>query len=505
MLEVEPGALDLDRFERLRDEARERPTTQCERPALLREALDALARHTARTSSTASRSRRLRGRAAGGAAARRARGAHRRRSGARPPCRARAGARRARRSSTPTASASAEQLMLALYRSGRQARRPRCVPRRAARRSTTGLGLEPGAGAQGARACRARAGSVARRAASHRAGPDDTTTRAASARPTTPRWGSWRSSPRSRSRSSRSSPSRGTTGRASLCRRTRWPSSTLRRTTWSRRSRSGSDPGRSPLVTALSGSATSTTGTSRESMRDRSGRPGRSRSTDALRRGSTFDRGTVWVAHGLLGSVSLVDAQFGNVASVTPVTRRGVYSSAGSVAAGAGAIWAAFGDATLARLDRATGDVAERTTTDGSPVGVTAGYGSVWIASAFQSSVQRFSPLSLAAVDRSTVSSRPRAIVAGFGDVWVTSAGADLVSSDRYRRGIDQGDDRSRRRAERDRGRRRFGLGREQSLGNRLPHRSRDEHRDREKIEVGQAPAGLVAAGNLIWVTVQER
>ena len=39
--------------------------------------------------------------------------------------------------------------------------------------------------------------------------------------------------------------------------------------------------------------------------------------------GLAFDRGTVWVAHGLLGSVSLVDAQLGDVVRVTPVTREG--------------------------------------------------------------------------------------------------------------------------------------------------------------------------------------
>ena len=220
--------------------------------------------------------------------------------------------------------------------------------------------------------------------------------------------------------------------------------------------------------------------------------------------GLTFDRGTVWVAHGLLGSVSLVDAQFGNVASVTPVTRRGVYSSAGSVAAGAGAIWAAFGDATLARLDRATGDVAERTTTDGSPVGVTAGYGSVWIASAFQSSVQRFSPLSLAAVDRSTVSSRPSAIVAGFGDVWVTSAAADLVHR------IDIGGGSIRATIEVGDGPSAIAVGGDSvwvanTASGTVSRIDPETNTEIEEIEVGQAPAGLVAAGNLIWVTVQER
>ena len=220
--------------------------------------------------------------------------------------------------------------------------------------------------------------------------------------------------------------------------------------------------------------------------------------------GLTFDRGTVWVAHGLLGSVSLVDAQFGNVASVTPVTRRGVYSSAGSVAGGSrgdlGGVRRRHPGAARSR-DRA---VAERTTTDGSPVGVTAGYGSVWIASAFQSSVQRFSPLSLAAVDRSTVSSRPSAIVAGFGDVWVTSAAADLVHR------IDIGGGSIRATIEVGDGPSAIAVGGDSvwvaNTASRTVSRIDPEtNTEIEEIEVGQAPAGLVAAGNLIWVTVQER
>ena len=111
---------------------------------------------------------------------------------------------------------------------------------------------------------------------------------------------------------------------------------------------------------------------------------------------------------------------------MTPVTEKGVYSSAGHVAADAtGAVWAVFGDGTLAGSTvlgtSQTGD------DDRLAAGVAVGYGSVWVASTFQSKVQRFSPLTLAEIASSTVGSRPSAIAVGFGDIWVTSAGADLV------------------------------------------------------------------------------
>ena len=187
---------------------------------------------------------------------------------------------------------------------------------------------------------------------------------------------------------------------------------------------------------------------------------------------------------------------------MTPVTEKGVYSSAGSIAAGAGAIWAVFGDATLAQLDRATGDVADRGTTTAHLLGVTVGYGSVWVASAFQSSVQRFSPLSLAEVDAVTVGRRPGAIAAGFGDVWVTSAGADLVYRIDIGGGsigatIDVGDGPSA-----------IAVGVDSvwvanTASGTVSRIDPETNTVIETIEVGEAPAGLVVAGNLVWVTVQ--
>ena len=231
---------------------------------------------------------------------------------------------------------------------------------------------------------------------------------------------------------------------------------------------------------------------------------GRSRSGGERRRGSPSTVASSGSATGLLGSVSRVDAQFGNVVSVTPVTDKGVYSSAGSVAADAtGAVWAVFGDGTLAHLDRA-GSVANRTTTNGSPTGVAAGYGSVWVASASRSRVQRFSPLTLAEIDSSTVGSRPSAIAVGFGDVWVTSAGADLVYRIDFGGGsidatISVGDSP---------GAIAIGAGTvwvANSADGTVSRIDAETNEVVETIELARAPAGLVVVGNLVWVTVQAR
>ena len=218
--------------------------------------------------------------------------------------------------------------------------------------------------------------------------------------------------------------------------------------------------------------------------------------------GLAVDRGIVWVGHGLRGSVSRVDAEFGQVLGVTPVTDRGVYSSTGSVAAGAtGAIWAVFGDGTLARLDR-TGRVADRAPTAISPGPVSDGYGSVWVASGLKSKVQRFSPLSLAEIDSSTVGSRPSAIAVGFGDVWVASAGADLVYRIDIGGGaidatIDVGDGPGAVAVSAD------AVWVANSGSGTVSRIDPETNEVVDTIDVGSAPAGLVVAGNLLWVTVQ--
>ena len=142
MLDVAPGALDLDRFERLRDEARARDDP-AHRSALLRDALALWRGHAARRV----RRRAVRGDrrgAAGGACASRLS-----RSGSTPTSRSAA---------TPSSWPSSRplvaehpyrerfrgQLMLALYRSGRQAEALAAYREAREAFASTGSGSSPG-------------------------------------------------------------------------------------------------------------------------------------------------------------------------------------------------------------------------------------------------------------------------------------------------------------------------------------------------------------------------
>jgi DNA-binding SARP family transcriptional activator len=92
-------------------------------------------------------------------------------------------------------------------------------------------------------------------------------------------------------------------------------------------------------------------------------------------------RGAVWVANGSAGSVTKIDAPSGIVAATIdlssgpdPLVQEAVHA----VAVGEGGVWAAVGQNLLVRLDPETGDVTARHVLGSAPVSVTAGLGSLW-------------------------------------------------------------------------------------------------------------------------------
>jgi YVTN family beta-propeller protein len=106
-------------------------------------------------------------------------------------------------------------------------------------------------------------------------------------------------------------------------------------------------------------------------------------------------------------------------------------STNGTVAVGAGAVWAVYGDSTLARIDQTNVNVTGRTFTGAAPSGIVVMSGYVWVVNTDSATVQRFNPETFDEGPLGTPTSvglRPTAIAAGEGAVWVANTGADTVT-----------------------------------------------------------------------------
>jgi YVTN family beta-propeller protein len=138
----------------------------------------------------------------------------------------------------------------------------------------------------------------------------------------------------------------------------------------------------------------------------------------------------VWVAHGLRGELSRVESQFGEVTQTIAVTARPYGAPTGSVAVGAGYVWTVYGDSTLARIQPTAVRVAGSVLAGASPAAVVVGGGAVWVANAGDATVQRFDPSTFeeGPVRTISVGRQPVGIAYGEGAVWVVSRGDDVVT-----------------------------------------------------------------------------
>jgi YVTN family beta-propeller protein len=218
--------------------------------------------------------------------------------------------------------------------------------------------------------------------------------------------------------------------------------------------------------------------------------------------GVGFGHGKLWVAHGHTGQVTWVDPELGGRETIDDVAKTSFGSSAGAVDAGTTGVWAVFGDATLARIDPKSSRV-ERTDAGLRPTAVVEGGGSLWVVSSANSTVYRFSPATFLAgpLGRATVGRRSAGIAYGHDAVWVTSSGDDIVTR------IDPSTYAGTQ----------IEVGKEPegiAVGagavwvanagdgtvSRIDPATR---RVVETIEVGSRPFGIVVASGLVWVTMQ--
>ena len=177
-------------------------------------------------------------------------------------------------------------------------------------------------------------------------------------------------------------------------------------------------------------------------------------------------------------------------------------SAVGAVAPGADAVWAVFGDATLARVEPA--HQCRREYVRGlEPAAVAEGGGGLWVVSSGDSTVYRFNPATFRSgpIGRASVGRRSTGVAYGHGAVWVTSSGDDVVTR------IDPGSYSPRQIPVGDEpvavavDEKRCGLQSGDGTVSRIDPVSAEVV---ATIEVGESPAGIAAAHGLVWVTVQE-
>ena len=216
--------------------------------------------------------------------------------------------------------------------------------------------------------------------------------------------------------------------------------------------------------------------------------------------------GAVWIAHGRSGQLSRVDPQFDRVTKTIDVAGRALYFPYGSIDVGERWVWAVFGNSVLARIDPALVRLSGSTRAGAGPAAIVARYGSVWVSNSGDSRVQVFNSTTFeqGPIHEYPQGRVPRGMSAGYGAIWVANRGDDSV----WR--IDPGGPGSAGSA--------FpipvgdkpvdvAIGQDSVwVANSTGTVSRIDPVTYEvrTIEVGNAPSGVAVARDLVWVAVQE-
>jgi YVTN family beta-propeller protein len=134
--------------------------------------------------------------------------------------------------------------------------------------------------------------------------------------------------------------------------------------------------------------------------------------------------GDIWVANSLADQVTRVNAVTDGIVQWIHVG-----SDPTEVAAGNGAVWVAnTGDGTVSRIDPVTGHVVKVITVGPSPDGLAVGDGSLWVALAGASSVARMNPVSGTVAQTIPVGTGPSALAVDRAGVWVANTLDSTVS-----------------------------------------------------------------------------
>jgi YVTN family beta-propeller protein len=211
----------------------------------------------------------------------------------------------------------------------------------------------------------------------------------------------------------------------------------------------------------------------------------------------------VWVAHGALGQLARVDPQFGQVDETLDVAGEGTTN--GAVTVGAGAVWAVYGDSTMAQINPRSVKITGRTFAGATPAGVAVESGFVWVVNTDSATVERYQPQTFeegALGTPTSVGRRPTAIAAGEGAVWVANTGSDTVTR------VDPGTPPTTEPIRVGDGPAALAVGADAvwvaNAGDGTVSRIDPATREVvETIDVGNAPSGIAVGNGAVWVTVQ--
>jgi DNA-binding SARP family transcriptional activator/DNA-binding beta-propeller fold protein YncE len=140
--------------------------------------------------------------------------------------------------------------------------------------------------------------------------------------------------------------------------------------------------------------------------------------------------GAVWVVNARLGTLYRVDPAFSRVTDAVRLGDRAITFTGAGADVGLGWVWAVFGDSTLGRADPAPPRAAGLGSAGTGPAAVVVAFESIWVANSGDSTVQRFSPLTFeeGPIRVLSVGSMPTGLAAGEGAIWVANTGDDYVT-----------------------------------------------------------------------------
>ena len=140
--------------------------------------------------------------------------------------------------------------------------------------------------------------------------------------------------------------------------------------------------------------------------------------------GVAIGDGSVWVANSSDGTVSRIDSVNGDVVGTIPLG-----AGATDVAVGQGAVWVSDeGGDRVFRVDPQDNQVTASINVGAGPTAITLGFGSVWVANSLDGTVSRIDPQTNSVTATVAVGDGVGGIAVGAGHVWVSSQYAGTLS-----------------------------------------------------------------------------